>query len=50
MKVTVRLVGRVQLIKQNDRETKLIFSTGLLYLMIFFNETESEVSRKSTID
>ena len=45
MKLRVRLVGRVQLIKQNDRETKLIFSTGLNGGMIFCNEAKREDSR-----
>ena len=49
MKLTVRLVGRVQLINLNDWETKLIFSTGLMGGMFFCYESDSEVSRKSTI-
>jgi len=50
MKLRVRLVGRLQLIKQNDRETKLIFSTGLNGVMIFCNEAKWEDSRLLTIN
>ena len=50
MKQTGRIVGRGKLIRKNHRETKFIFSTGLIGGMVFCNETDSEVSRKSTID
>ena len=49
MKVTEGLVGRAQLIRQNDRETILIFLTGSIYGMFFCYKSEREVSQKSTI-
>ena len=50
MKLTVKLVGKAQLIRQNHRETKFIFSNRLFNGMILYYESDSEVSRKSTID
>ena len=50
MKLTGRIVGKAQLIRQNHRETKFIFSTGLIGGMVFCNETDREDSRECTIN
>jgi len=50
MKVSGRLVGKAQLIRQTDRVTKLIFSSGEMGGMFFCNESVRVVSEKCTID
>ena len=46
-----RLVGRDEIIsKKKHRETKFIFSTGLMGGMFFYYESDREVSRECTIN
>ena len=50
IKQTGRIVGRGKLIRKNHRETKFIFSTGLIGGLVIWNETDREDSRKSSFD
>ena len=50
MKVPGWLVGRAQLIGQNDRVKKFIFTTGLMGGMFFCYDSEREVSQKRKIN
>ena len=49
MKVRGRLVGRAKLVIKKHRETKFIYSTGLIGRMIFCNVTDRRLVGKDQL-